>query len=111
MQRKKDEQTVKEFLEAKGLSCIRFNKLEISQAKTPDWKVYHNNELRAFCEVKSVMHNFLDGGRPDPTFNRLTNDIHDAMKKFNAQNDTLAYSNILAFVNFPSVPTLLKNLA
>jgi hypothetical protein len=43
--------------------------------------------------------NWLGGERPDPVFNRLTDDIHEAVKQFDAVNPQRQIANVLAFVN------------
>ena len=39
------------------------------------------------------------GTRPDPIYNRLTDDIHTCVKQFDAVNPTALQPNVLAFVN------------
>ena len=39
------------------------------------------------------------GAKNDPTFNRLTIDIHTAVKQFDAVNPDVASPNVLTFVN------------
>ena len=41
----------------------------------------------------------VGGGRNDPTYNRVSKKIHDAVKQFDSVNQDLAYSNVLVFVN------------
>lgn len=97
MQNKKEEQIIEDYLKSIGLYCIRFSKAEMRQGKTPDYRVYKNNELKFFCEVKTV--EAIGVGGDDPVFNKLTDDIHEAMKQFNAVNLEENYPNVLAFVN------------
>jgi len=96
MQNKKEEQKIENYLKSLGLYCERFSKSECLR-KTPDYKVYKNNELKFFCEVKTVK--AIEVGGDDPIFNKLTGDIHEAMKQFDAVNPSGDYSNALAFVN------------
>ena len=107
-----DEARVKEYLSCYGLQARRFLRVE-KRHKTPDFRVMHLNECVFFCEVKSVERDtWLDkqfecaapgthagGSRPDPIFNRLTKDIHTAIKQFDTVNPNDAYPNVLAFVN------------
>jgi len=109
----KNEEFAAEFLTRKGLRPERFSKQEQRRGKTPDFRVYQDTTLACYCEVKSIDEDiWLDkqiaaappmtivgGGRPDPTFNRLTDDIHEAVKQCNAVNPDLHYPNILIFVN------------
>ena len=67
-----------------------------------------------FCEVKGVVGDdwlgqeltdagpdqIVGGSRPDPAFNRLSEDIHTAAKQFDAVNAARAHPNVLAFVNY-----------
>ena len=41
----------------------------------------------------------VDNLTSDPTFNRLTDDVHQAVKQFDAVNKGQKYPNVLAFVN------------
>jgi hypothetical protein len=106
-----DEARVEEYLSCYGLQARRFSRER--RHKTPDFRVLHSNECVFFCEVKSVERDtWLDkqfegaasgtlvgGSRPDPIFNRLTNDIHTAIKQFDAVNPDDTYPNVLVFIN------------
>lgn len=108
-----DEERVKGFLESKGLAPERFTKGEVRAGKTPDFRVLLDGGLQFFCEVKSSPEDrWLDeqleeaeagqlvgGERNDPIFNRLTSDIHQAMKQFDAVNGECAVPNVLSLVN------------
>ena len=39
------------------------------------------------------------GSRADPTYNRLSSHIHNAVGQFDAINPTMEHTNVLAFVN------------
>ena len=94
------EEFVENELSKHGLVCQRFSKLEIKKGKTPDYRVYKNNQFEFFCEVKEVKKdNWAQGLRNDPIFNRLTDDIHTAVKQFDAVNPDNNSPNVLAFVN------------
>jgi hypothetical protein len=102
-----------EFLTQRGLRAERFTKEEQRRGKTPDFRVFRADELACYCEVKSIDQDmWLDaqlaaappmtivgGGRHDPTFNRLTDDIHEAVKQLNAVNPDVQYPNLVVFVN------------
>lgn len=108
-----DEDKVKKYIEERGLSCKRFSKEETRAGKTPDFRVFQDGEFGFFCEVKSSPKDrWLDkqlenappgeivgGGRSDPIFNRLTTDLHSALKQFEAVNPVQEWPNVLALVN------------
>lgn len=109
----KDEENICELFSSYSLAAERFSKEEIRQGKTPDFRVFHRETPQFFCEVKSIdkdlwLDNQLDiapsgvlvgGERKDPIYNRLTDDIHTAIKQFDAVNEDLTYPNVLAFIN------------
>lgn len=109
----KDEKMICELLRSYSLSAERFTKEESRKGKTPDFHILHNEIPQFFCEVKSIdkdiwldkqLNNapsgvLVGGERKDPIYNRLTGDIHTAIKQFNAVNEDLKYPNVLAFVN------------
>ena len=100
MQNKSDEQRVAEFLNKYGFVCKQYPSKQKRAGKTPDFQVYKDDSLLSFCEVKSVQYDtWEDGGRKDPTFNRLTNDIHTAVKQLDAVNPNQETLNVLAIVN------------
>ncbi len=99
MENETEEKIVKEFLSKKGLCAEYFNKEEKKKSKTPDFRVFKGNEFAFFCEVKTVSRDDVEGLRNDPIFNRLTDDIHNAVKQFDAVNGDVEYFNVLAFVN------------
>jgi hypothetical protein len=68
--------------------------------KTPDRRVYRDRELLFLLEVKEVAADeWLGGERVDPRFNRLSADIHEAVKQFDSVNPDRQLPNVLAFVN------------
>ena len=109
----RDERLVADFLASKGLRAEEFSKEERTQSKTPDFRVFHGQDFAFFCEVKSMSRDeWLDkqldaaqpgeivgGGRPDPTYNRISQKIHGAFKQFDAVNPDLVHPNVLVLVN------------
>lgn len=109
----KSEQIVKDFLSGYGLKSEKFNKEELGNGKTPDYRVYKDVELYSYCEVKNAQKDtWLDdklekskpgemvgGLRKDPVFNRLSTHIHKARKQFDAVNADEKLPNILSFYN------------
>lgn len=107
------ESKISSFLESYKLRPERFSKEELKSGKTPDFRVYEENEFQFYCEVKSPetdtwFDDQLDQARPgelvgglrnDPIFNRLTAHIHKARKQFDAVNSNEEYPNVLAFYN------------
>lgn len=108
-----NETRAREFLTGCGFCVERFGKRESRAGKRPDFRVYQGDTFRFYCEVKGVdkdlwLDRLLDqappgtivgGGRPDPVFNRLTDDIRQAVKQFDAVNPDLKHPNVLIFVN------------
>lgn len=107
------EQFAEKYLRKHSLRPERFGKGEMRHGKTPDFRVFRQEELAAYCEAKHVQRDsWLDeqlvaarplqcvgGLRADPIFNRLTAHIHRAAKQFAAVNANHEYANILVFVN------------
>ncbi len=82
-----NEEKVERYLTERRFRLERFSKAELGNGKTPDFRVFKEEEFAFFCEVKSIdADTGLDGLRNDPVFNRLTSDIHEAAKQFNAVN-------------------------
>jgi hypothetical protein len=95
-----DEKKIADILFSKSLRVEEFTKEETRDSKSPDFRVFKNNVLVFFCEVKTISHDeWSDGARNDPVFNRISNKIHEAVQQFDAINPTLEYPNVLAFVN------------
>lgn len=108
-----DEALVAAFWKEKGVETQRFAKNETRLAKTPDFKLYQDAKLIAYCEVKTFKHDeWLDkliekaspgeivgAPRPDPTYNRITNAIHTASKQLEAVNPKHEHLNFLVLVN------------
>jgi hypothetical protein len=94
-----DESIVAQFLAKKALIATEFQKQERRKGKTPDFRVLSKDVFAFFCEVKSINKDSVMGLREDPTFNRLADDIHTAVKQFDAVNPKVEMPNVLAFVN------------
>ena len=110
------EQFAEDYLKEHSLRPERFSKKEMRLGKTPDFRVFKQADLVAYCEAKHVQHDdWLDeqwkeaqplqivgGSRPDPIFNRIGNHIHEAVQQFNAVNPEHTYPNVLVFANSDS---------
>ncbi len=107
------EQIVKDFLSGYGLHSEKFTKNEVGHGKTPDFRVYLNDNLILYCEVKNAQEDtwineklkeaepleIVGGRRSDPTFNRLSSHIHKARKQLDAVNKDEILPNVIAFYN------------
>lgn len=112
---KEDEHIVSRYLAHLGLRPEMFSKQERCGRKTPDFRVFRDAVLMFYCEVKTVDPDrwlngrpkndvvpglkMAGGGRHDPTFNRIADDIHEAVKQFYSVNPTIELPNVLAFIN------------
>lgn len=94
-----DENMVAKFLENYGLKATEFSKQERRNGKTPDFRVSRNDDLTFFCEVKTIEKDMIVGLRKDPVFNRISTDIHTAVKQFDAVNPKIKAPNVLALIN------------
>lgn len=110
---KTDERLVVDFLFRRGLSTKEFTKEEKTKSKTPDFRVFSDDILVFFCEVKSIERDdwlkklvenappgviVAEGGK-DPRYNRISSKIHEASQQFNAVNPHQEYPNVLIFAN------------
>jgi hypothetical protein len=126
------EARVQEFFTSAGLRVERFSRTEKRQGRqTPDFRVFINDELAFYCEVKTAQEDeWLDkqlaasppltlagGSRPDPTPNRISSYIHSAVGQFDSVNSAMDHPNVLAIVNgdedagFPDLITVLTGNA
>ena len=96
---KPDEERVANYLAERSLSVAPFPNEEINERKTPDFSVQAGGAFAFYCEVKSIMKSNIEGMQNDPVFNRLTDDVHKAVKQLDSVNSLVAYPNVLAFVN------------
>ena len=114
-----DLELVAEWFATNELHVQRFTHAEITAGKTPDFRVFRDSELVAYCEVKSPRDEWLDeqlknagqlspfqivgGSRDDPTFNRIAGLVRKAVKQLDAVNPDRGSPNIVAFVNWADV--------
>ncbi len=104
---------ISEYLTARGFAVERFTKAAMRRGRTPDFRVMSNDRLAFFCEVKTAQEDeWLDpqieqappgtlvgGGRPEPIYNRISNQIHSAAGQFDSVNPECEVPNVLAIVN------------
>jgi len=106
------ETRIEEYLNSHGLRVERFTKAEMRKSRTPDFRVYAGDELAFYCEVKTAQKDewleaqrvnspgmVVGGPRHDPTYNRVSSYIHQAVGQFDAVNPAMDYPNVLAIVN------------
>jgi hypothetical protein len=112
-QTRSDEDLVADDLRRKwNLQCDRFPKSERRQGKTPDFRVYKNNQLVAYLEVKSsfdlMKYEYVGNGilesaqRGDPTYNRISSAVERAVDQFDEVNPDCTVPNVMAIVNHDS---------
>jgi hypothetical protein len=108
-----DLELVAEWFATNGLHAQRFADAELSTGKTPDFRVFRDGQLVAYCEVKSPRDEWLDnqlrdaapfqivgGLRDDPTFNRIAGLVRKAVKQLDAVNPDRRLPNIVVIVNW-----------
>ena len=108
-----DLELVAEWFATNDLHAQRFADDEVSAGKTPDFRLFRNNQHVAYCEVKSPRDEWLDdklagaepfqivgGLREDPTFNRIAGLVRKAVKQLDAVNPERRLPNIVVFVNW-----------
>ena len=110
------EQFACDYLKQRRLRAERFTRREMGSGKTPDYKVFNQSWMVAYCEAKHIGQDdwlyeqlraqptqlAVGGLRSDPMFNRLTTHIHRAVKQFVSVNPSHEYPNILFFENSDS---------
>lgn len=112
LQSRADEQTVDDYFRDLGLRPEEFIKVERRAGKSPDRKVYRDDTLVLYCEVKTIeldqwlkylcqhpdaVPSFIGG--LNQVIGAVSTGIHQAIKQFDAVNPDLAVPNVLAFVN------------
>jgi len=96
----------------RGLRLERFTRKETLAGKTPDYRVFRQDDLVAYSEIKSPRDDWLDeqldssppgaivgGARSDPTFNRIARNVAKSAAQFDAVNADRSAMNLLVFVN------------
>jgi hypothetical protein len=102
-----------------GLTVSRFSKVEARSGKTPDFRVFFEDQLFAYCEVKSLNDEWLaqqaaaaaragsagpyGGCRREPVYNRVANQIYKAIKQLDAVNADRAVPNIIVLINYDAI--------
>ena len=108
-----DEERVRDWLGSRGFEVQTFDKQATRFARTPDFRLFRDGALIAYCEVKSFAKDrWLDeqldqaqpgelagGLRPDPIYNRISNGVHTAAQQLRAVNPDHQFLNILVLVN------------
>ncbi len=94
---KKDKEKTSQFFKKLRLEARLISE---GETKAPDFEIYQNNNLFGYCELKSVMEDdWMDGGRPDPTYNKIQNKIHEAVKQLKTINPAHTVPNIILIIN------------
>jgi|GEM_PF-3779662 len=94
---KVDKELTINFFRSKGIDAKHFPKRK--EGKKPDFELYSENTLFAFCELKSIVDYDFYGLRHDPTYNKIQNKIHEASKQLKAANPDHSIPNIIFFLN------------
>ena len=97
-----------------GLTPRRFSKEERHRSRTPDFRVFRDDEFVFFAEVKTIdpdqwiSSELAQPAEPaweDPTYNSLSSKVYDAAGQFEAVNAGADQANVLMFVNLASSAT------
>jgi len=101
------------WLAARQVRAERFADAEVKAGKTPDFRLFRDDHLVGYCEVKSPRDEWLDdllkdaapfqivgGPRDDATFNRIAGLVRKAVKQLDAVNPDRTLPNVLALVNW-----------
>ena len=94
---KADKALVINYFMSKNITAKHFPKRK--EGKKPDFELYLEKGLLAFCELKSIVDYEFSGLRHDPTYNKIQNKIHTAANQFRAANPEHAVPNVIFFVN------------
>jgi hypothetical protein len=104
-----DEQLAIKYFEKKGIEARSFPKT--STMPNPDFKLYIDGKLFAYCELKSIIpYELLPSNLPSgqifkvelndlAAFNNIQNKIHEATKQLRSVNPDHNLPNIVFFVN------------
>ncbi len=95
------EQIISGFLNEKGFIVSTYSKDEqrIKNNKTPDFKVYKEQQLIFYCEVKDIREdnrNYDNGGLKDNTYDIVSDCIHESYRQFLSVNKSHNVPNVLA---------------
>jgi len=85
----------------------------MQRGRTPDSRVFAGDEFAFYCEVKTAQEDeWLDkqlvaappltlvgGSRQNPTYSRISSQLHGAVGQFGAVNPAMDLPNVLAIVN------------
>lgn len=101
------EKLAKEYFEQLGFKIEGYakNEMRIPDNKTPDFKVYRNDELVFYCEHKEIeedKRNFNEENQytqKDNIYDIISYKINDAGKKFQSVNSNHKIPNVLFFYN------------
>jgi len=106
-----DKQLTIEYFKTKGIEARLYPKTS-GMHKNPDFKLYVDGNLFAYCELKSIIHyELLSSNLPsgqicelefnnDSSFNNIQKKIHDASIQLKSANPNHDLPNILFFINY-----------
>jgi hypothetical protein len=104
-----DKQLIIEFFKRKGIEARPFSKT--SDMSNPDFEIYIDARLFAYCELKSIMpYELLSPNLPSgqifkvelndsAAFNNIQNKMHEAAKQLRSVNPGHNLPNIVFFIN------------
>lgn len=105
----RDKRLTIEYFRKKGIEAHLFP--EISGISNPDFELYIDGDLLAYCELKSIIpYDLLSSNLPpgqicqiehnnNPAFNNIQNKIHEASIQLKSANPNHGLPNILFFIN------------
>lgn len=93
---KAGENTVKAFLESKGLQVEKIPEQDI---KTVDFAVYTRDFLAFYLEEKTLEPASQKWKRIDPIYQSIASHVHEAAKQFKSVNPDRSVPNVLSFTN------------
>lgn len=92
-----DKKLVMLFFKTKNIEARHFPKK--SKGKQVDFELYFGNNIFGYCELKSILDYDFYGLWHDPTYNKVQNKTHEAVKQFNSVNPDHVKPNIVFFMN------------
>lgn len=94
------EQKIYTSLSDKGFTVLTYTKDELrNNIKTPDFRVYKDQQLVFFCEVKEIHEdnrNYDNGALKDNTYDIISECIHESYGQFLSVNKNHDVPNVLA---------------